>query len=59
MILMISMLLMSSQAHAYDMGTAPFCLIDNLGNGTCFYYSMDACRMALGTAMPGASCARK
>jgi len=31
---------------AYTTGDAPFCLVDNFGNMTCFYYTLDACERA-------------
>lgn len=30
-------------AHAYQSGSAPWCLADNMGNLTCYYYSLDGC----------------
>lgn len=33
----------------YSVGSAPFCAVDNFGNETCYYYTLEACQSALGT----------
>jgi hypothetical protein len=33
---------------AYWTGSAPWCRVDDWGNGQCFYYSLSACRSGLG-----------
>lgn len=32
-----------NQSYAWVRGEAPACLVDNQGNGYCYYYSMDSC----------------
>lgn len=39
-------LLMTTNAHAWESGTAPFCVMDNFGNLECYYYDLSSCRQA-------------
>jgi hypothetical protein len=37
---------MSSLGWSYDLGTAPFCTVDNWGNKACLYFTADAAQQA-------------
>lgn len=43
---LIFAILMSTQAHAWESGTAPFCVMDNYGNLECYYYDLASCQQA-------------
>ena len=50
--------LMSTTAHAYESGNAPFCKMDNYGNLQCYYYSLSDCRAAARNE-PDSACIKK
>lgn len=47
----MSILLALFLSPSYSSGTAPFCLMDNFGNTQCYYYTLDACYMAMGSTV--------
>lgn len=52
----ILLLLSLSDVHAYEVGSAPFCVVDNIGNQECYYYTLDACRQAAKLKLSTATC---
>lgn len=56
---LIFTILLSSSAQAYEVGTAPFCIMDDYGNTKCYYYTLSACRDALKYEIGTATCVKK
>ncbi len=52
-------LLTSLQVHAYETGSAPFCVMDNYGNTTCHYYTLESCLRAAKNHYGTATCVKK
>lgn len=56
--MIVLLLFLSLSAHAYESGSAPFCVVDNIGNLECYYYTLDACRQAAKLKLSTATCVR-
>jgi hypothetical protein len=39
-------LLLANPVKAFEVGLAPFCSVDTLGNKQCYYYDMTSCQQA-------------
>ncbi len=46
-------------AQAYEVGNAPFCVMDDYGNTKCFYYTLSACREAVKLEVGSATCVKR
>lgn len=56
---LIASLLISFSAQAYEVGAAPFCVMDNYGNLECYYYDLQSCQRAAQQKFGAASCVKK
>ncbi len=56
---LILALIVSASAHAYQVGNAPFCVMDNFGNTECYYYDLGSCQEAAKMKIGPAACVRK
>jgi len=41
---MLVALLMTLSSTGFQMGTAPWCVVDSVGNASCIYYDLNSCR---------------
>jgi hypothetical protein len=56
---LVLVLMNLTPAHAWEMGNAPFCVMDNFGNLECYYYDLGSCQQATKQKIGPASCVKR